>query len=269
MDEYRLDVYLQIIGLSESREKAKQLILNNAVYVNDKLIVKPSLKVSNLDKVEVKHNFEYVGRGASKLEKAISHFNIIVENKTAVDIGASTGGFTDYLIKNKAKKVYAIDVGHGQLHETLKNNEQVINMEGTNFRYIDTAIFKEDVDIITVDVSFISLKLIFPKISEISHEATDILILIKPQFESGRENVGKKGIIKDKKVHFDVLNNIQLYCAENDLYIEDITFSPIKGGDGNIEYLGHVKKKLQQDSIINEIKFKDLIKQAFEYYKNK
>lgn len=267
MEEYRLDVYLQTKGLTESRERAKQLIVNSCVYVNDKLIKKPSHKVSDCSVIEIRNNFEYVGRGATKLEKAIKYFNVNVENKVSVDIGASTGGFTDYLIKNNVKKVYAVDVGHGQLHESLKSNERVINLEGTNFRYIDNAIFNGCVDIVTVDVSFISLKLIFPKIFEISHDSTDIIVLIKPQFEAGKQNIGKNGIVKDKKVHMDVLNNIQIFCNENNLCLKNVTFSPIKGGDGNIEYLGHIKKCMQQNAIITEYKFKDLIKQAFEYYK--
>ncbi len=265
MEEYRLDVYLHTNNLTESRERARQLIISSCVYVNDRLATKPSFKVHSSDKIEVKNNFEFVGRGASKLEKAIRYFNIDVENKEAVDIGASTGGFTDYLVKNNAKMVYAVDVGHNQLHESLKNNEHVMNLEGTNFRYIDTAIFKKCVDIITADVSFISLKLIFPKIAEISNDNTDIIVLIKPQFEAGRQNIGKNGIIKDKKVHLDVLKNIQMYCGENNMCLKNITFSPIKGGDGNIEYLAHIKKNIQ--TLLTENQFKDLIKQAFEYYK--
>jgi len=267
MEEYRLDVYLQTNGLAESRERAKQLVVNSSVYVNDKLAAKPSLKVSNSDKIEVKNNFAYVGKGASKLEKAIKSFNVDVEDSLAVDIGASTGGFTDYLIKNNAKKVYAVDVGHGQLHKSLKNHECVINLEGVNFRYVDTAIFKECVDIITADVSFISLKLILPKIAQLSHDNTDIIVLIKPQFEAGRQNIGKNGIVRDKKIHLNVLKNIQLYCSENGLHLNDVTFSPIKGGDGNIEYLGHIKKCMNSGPVLSEKKFKDLVNQAFEYYK--
>lgn len=262
MEDYRLDVYLQTNNFAESRERAKQLIQNSCVYVNEKLITKPSFKVTLHDKIEVKQNFIYVSRGAEKLEKAIKYFNIDVDNKTAVDIGASTGGFTDYLIKNNIKKVYAIDVGHGQLHESLAKNERVINLEKTNFRYIDASIFKEKIDIITVDVSFISLKLILPKIVEISHDDTDIIVLIKPQFEAGRQNIGKNGIVKDKKVHLEVLNNIETYCIENGLYLKDVTISPIKGGDGNTEYLGYINKGLVNSNI--GTKFKDLIKEAFE-----
>lgn len=261
MEEYRLDVYLHIKGFADSRERAKQLITNSCVHVNDKLTTKPSLKVNDSDDIKVNNDLFYVGRGASKLEKAVSFFNINVENAVAVDIGASTGGFTDFLVKNGAKKVYAVDVGHGQLHDTLKNNDCVINMENTNFRYIDTSVFTDLVDIITADVSFISLKLILPKIVEISHENTNIVVLVKPQFEAGKNNVGKNGIVKDKSVHLAVLNNFNEYCKENGLIIENITYSPIKGGDGNIEYLAHLRKKIKEES---EINFKNLIKEAFE-----
>lgn len=262
MEEYRLDVYLHINNFVESREKAKQSIQNSCVYVNNKLITKTSFKVTNQDSIEVRQSFPYVGRGASKIEKAINFFKIDVNNKTAVDIGASTGGFTDFLLKNNARKVYAIDVGHDQLHQSLKTDERVVNLENTNFRYIDSSIFKEQIDIIAADVSFISLKLILPKIAEISNSDTDIVVLIKPQFEAGRHNVGKNGIVKDKKIHEEVLNNVEKYCKESNLYLKNVTYSPIKGGDGNTEYLGHIKKGTNENTDV--IKFKDLIIQAFD-----
>lgn len=262
MDEYRLDVYLQTNNLASSREKSKQLIKNSCVFVNDILITKCSYKVSINDKIEVKNNSNYVGRGALKIEKAIKLFNINPTDKVAVDIGASTGGFTDYLLKHNAKKVYAVDVGHGQLHEDLRANKKVVNLEKTNFRHIDTSVFIEDIDIIVVDVSFISLKLILPKISEISNDNTEIVILIKPQFEAGRHNIGKNGIIKDKSIHLEVLNNIVEYLSENNFSLINVTNSPIKGGDGNIEYLGYLKKV--NKLLKTEHKFKDLINKAFE-----
>jgi len=264
MEEYRLDVYLHNKGLTESRERAKQLIANSCVHVNDKLVTKPSFKVNDGDDIKINNDLCYVSRGASKLEKAVLIFHINIKNAVAVDIGASTGGFTDFLIKNGAKKVYAVDVGHGQLHESLINNNCVINMENINFRYADTSVFTDEVDIITADVSFISLKFILPKIVEISHENTNIVVLIKPQFEAGKNNVGKNGIVRDKGVHFAVLNNFDNYCQENGLFIENITYSPIKGGDGNIEYLAHLKKKSNEEKEENVINFKNLIKEAFE-----
>ena len=259
MKNYRLDVYLHDKGYADSREKSKQLILNNSVYVDDKLVTKASYMVNDDVNIKISNAINYVSRGYIKIKKAIQTFNLNIQNKTAADIGASTGGFTDYLLKHGAKMVYAIDVGSNQLHDSLKNNPQVINLENTNFRYIDTSIFA-DIDIVTVDVSFISLKYILPKIVEISHENTDIVILIKPQFEAGKQNIGKKGIVKDKKVHLEVLNNLNNYFNENNLKLIHIDYSPIKGTSGNIEYIAHLKK----EGFAHEFNFKDLIKEAFE-----
>jgi len=262
-EKERLDIFLHINGFAESREKAKQLIVNNCVYVDNNLINKPSAKISSKSSIIVQNEaIQYVGRGASKLEKALNTFNINTKEAVAIDVGASTGGFTDYLLKHGAKKVYAVDVGHDQLHEKIKNDEKVVNMEGTNFRYISSELFKENVDIIVVDVSFISLNLILPKIVEICNDSTNIVVLIKPQFEAGKSNVGKNGIVKDKKIHLTVLNNIKDYCLNNNIYIENITFSPIKGGNGNIEYLAHLKKG--NNTKYDSETFKSLIKEAFD-----
>lgn len=259
MKNYRLDVYLHDKGYASSRERAKELILSNSVFVDDNLITKPSYPVNDDVKIKITREL-YVSRGYVKIEKAMQVFDINIENKTAVDIGASTGGFTDYLLKHGAKKVYAVDVGTGQLHNSLRNDDRVINQENTNFRHIDTSIFTDDIDIITVDVSFISLKHILPKIVEISHNSTDIVALVKPQFEAGKENIGKKGIVKDKQVHLEVLNNLNNYIKINNLNLINIAYSPIKGASGNIEYLTHLK--ITGSS--NEINFKDLVNQAFE-----
>lgn len=260
MKDYRLDVYLHDKGYADSRERSKQLILNNSVFIDDKLITKPSHLVNDNVNIKIINAINYVSRGYVKIEKAIQMFNINIENRIAADIGASTGGFTDYLLKHGIKKVYAIDVGSNQLHDSLKNNSQVINLENTNFRYMDTSVFTDNIDIVTVDVSFISLQYILPKIVEISHDNTDIVVLIKPQFEAGKENVGKKGIIKDKKVHLEVLNSLNNFFYENNLNLLNIDYSPIKGTVGNIEYLAH----LRIAGISNEFNFKDLIKRAFE-----
>jgi len=260
MKNYRLDVYLHDKGYADSRERSKQLILSNSVFVDDKLITKPSYIVKDDVKIKITNNLNYVSRGYVKIEKAIKIFGINIENKTAADIGASTGGFTDYLLKHGIKKVYAVDVGSNQLHESLRKDFRVINIENTNFRYMDTGIFTDDIDIVTVDVSFISLKYILPKIVEISHESTDIVILIKPQFEAGKENIGKKGIVKDKKVHLEILNNLNNFCKENHFNLINIDYSPIKGTEGNIEYIAH----LRINGISNECNFKDLINKAFE-----
>lgn len=263
MKDYRLDVYLYDRGFTSSRERSKQLILNNAVYVDDKLIMKPSYKVKETSRIKITQELSYVSRGYIKIEKAIEVFKIIIENKIAVDIGASTGGFTDYLLKHGAKKVYAIDVGNNQLHDSLRNDSRVINLENINFRHMDTSIITDSIDIVTVDVSFISIKYILPKIVEIGHNNTDIVILIKPQFEAGKDKIGKKGIVKDKKIHLEVLNNFNNYCKEMDLKLINIDYSPIKGTEGNIEYLAHLKRVTTNQNK-NEFDFKDLIKKAFE-----
>lgn len=260
MEEYRLDVYLHIKGYAGSRERAKQLISGNCVHINDKLVTKTSAKVTDNDVIRVDNNFPYVGRGAVKLEKAVKLFSINVENAVAVDVGASTGGFTDFLLKHGARKVYAVDVGHGQLHESLRTDNRVINLENTNFRYVDSSLFADSVDIVTVDVSFISLKLILPKIVEIGHDKTKIVVLVKPQFEAGRENIGKNGIVKDRKIHLAVLRNFEDYLEENGLYLENIDYSPVKGGDGNIEYLACAGRNNSNKAF----NFKDLINEAFE-----
>jgi 23S rRNA (cytidine1920-2'-O)/16S rRNA (cytidine1409-2'-O)-methyltransferase len=259
MKNYRLDVFLHDKGYVGSREKARELILDNSVFVDDKLITKPSYMVNDDVKIKITKDV-YISRGYLKIEKAVHVFNINIENKTAVDIGASTGGFTDYLLKHGAKKVYAIDVGCGQLHDSLKNDIRVVNLENTNFRYIDTSIITDIIDIITVDVSFISLQHIIPKIVELSHNNTDIVALVKPQFEAGKINIGKKGIVKKREVHLEVLNNFNSYCKTNNLELINMDYSPIKGGAGNIEYLAHLKITGNK----NEIKFKDLVNKAFE-----
>jgi len=262
-EKERLDIFLYSKGYAESREKAKQLIINNCIYVDNVLINKPSIKVLENSSILVKNEVnKYVGRGASKLEKAINTFDIKTTQVVAIDVGASTGGFTDYLLQHGAKKVYAIDVGHDQLHYKIKDDSRVVNIENANFRYISTEIFLESVDIIVVDVSFISLKLILPKIVEISNDKTNIVVLIKPQFEAGKNNIGKNGVVKDKKIHLVVLNNFNDYCLLNNLYVEAIAFSPIKGGNGNVEYLAHIKKgKITK---YNNETFKSLIKEAFD-----
>lgn len=260
MKDYRLDVYLYEKGYVSSRERSKQLILNKSVFVDDKLITKPSHMVDENIKVNIIREVHHASRGYVKIEKAVEIFNIPVKNKTAADIGASTGGFTDYLLKYGAQRVYAIDVGKNQLHDSLVNDSRVVNLENTNFRYMDTSMITDSIDIVTVDVSFISVKYILAKIVEISHENTDIVILIKPQFEAGKENIGKKGIIKDRSVHLEVLNNFNNYCKNNNLNLINIDYSPIKGTGGNIEYLAY----LRRTGISKEFNFKDLIKKAFE-----
>ncbi len=258
MDNIRLDILLFNMGLAKSRQKAKQMIISNMVYVDDKLVNKPGAAFNEGCKIRLElPEVEYVGRAALKLEKAINKFNISLKDKISADVGASTGGFTDFMLKNGCIKVYAIDVGQNQLAESLLNDNRVVSLEGTNFRYIDTAIFKENIDFICIDVSFISLGLIIPKVVEICHETTDIVALVKPQFEAGKGNVGKNGIVKDKKMHISILGKVYKYFCHNNLFLNDITYSPITGGDGNIEYLVHATKGI---NVNFEKNFNDIIK---------
>lgn len=266
MNNIRLDILLFNMGLAKSREKAKQLIVSNMVYVNDELVNKPSALFNEDCNIKLDiPDVEYVGRGALKLKKAIEKFNICLKNKISVDVGASTGGFTDFMLKNGCIKVYAIDVGQNQLAENLLNDNRVVSLEKTNFRYVDTNIFKEEINFICIDVSFISLELIIPKIVEICNEMTDIIALVKPQFEAGKGNVGKNGIVKDKKMHISILNKVYNYFVNNNLFLNNITYSPITGGDGNIEYLVHIRKdmNINFEKNINDI-IKNTVYEAFD-----
>lgn len=239
----RLDVRLVELGLAKSRERAKNLIKSGAVTVNGKPVMKPSLVISEEDAIEtLEEDIQYVGRGALKLEKAASEFMIDFKGSVCLDIGASTGGFTEFMLKNGAEKVYAVDVGHGQLAENLRNDIRVVNAEGTDIRNVSVDFFGGQVDLISVDVSFISLKKIIPKIYELLKPEGTAVILIKPQFEAGKENIGKRGIVKDKKVHVRILEEINAFAMESGLNAEKYTYSPLKGGSGNIEYLAMLKK---------------------------
>lgn len=263
----RLDVLLFNLGLAKSREKAKQMIISNTVYVNGKLINKPSSMFDEQCEIKIDlPEVEFVSRAAFKLKKAVEVFDINLKDKICVDVGASTGGFTDFMLKNGCAFVYAIDSGQNQLAEALLNNNRVLSLERTNFRYIDVGIFKENIDFICIDVSFISLELIIPKLVEICNENTDIVALIKPQFEVGKGNVGKNGIVKDKKMHVSVLERVHKYFFDNNLFINDIVYSPITGGDGNIEYLVHVrpnKMNINFEHNLQEI-IKKLTNEAFK-----
>lgn len=253
----RIDVYLVKNGLVKSREKAVMLIKSHSVAVDGKIVEKPSFNVEN-NKVEVLEKLKYVSRGGYKLEKALREFLISPLNKTALDIGASTGGFTDCLLQHGASVVYALDVGHGQLDEELKNNVKVVNMENTDIRKLEESGDKyTDFDIITADVSFISLSSVIPCLFKLASDNSDIVLLVKPQFEAGR-GYRKNGIVKDKNTHISVLDNIIKQAHENNLYVCGLTFSPIKGGDGNIEYLMHLKKHF----IPNNVNIKDTVAAA-------
>ncbi len=192
----------------------------------------------------VKENLcPYVSRGGLKLEKSIKEFDLSLDKAVCMDIGASTGGFTDCMLQNGAAKVYAIDVGYGQLDWKLRSDPRVVNMEKCNVRYLDTALIEEPIDFISIDVSFISLRLIFPVAVQVLAESGEIVCLVKPQFEAGRDQVGKKGIVRDRKVHQEVIENVIGYAAANGLYPQGLTFSPVTGAKGNIEYLLHLCKQ--------------------------
>lgn len=264
MTKERIDILLHNRSFADSREKAKRLVMSGVVFIENNRIDKPGTKVDIDSNIRIKgEKPKYVGRGGYKLEKAITTFNIDVNDFVCIDIGASTGGFTDCLIKNNAKKIYAIDVGYGQLDWSLRKNDKVIVLEKTNFRYIDISIFKEPIDLIVIDVSFISLKNILPKVKEICYDGTIIIALVKPQFEAGKEKVGKKGIVKDINVHFEVMNNIYKYCLDNEMFINNLTYSPIKGAEGNIEYLAFIKKGVSTKEKCEEL-FHKTVNNAFE-----
>ncbi|MDO4868935.1 MAG: TlyA family RNA methyltransferase [Bacillota bacterium] len=240
----RLDVTTVEMGLFPSREKAKASIMAGLVYVDGQRIDKPGTPVSETAKISVREDLcPYVSRGGLKLEKALKSFVFDLEGVNAVDIGASTGGFTDCMLQNGASHVYCIDVGYGQLDWKLRNDPRVTNMEKCNIRYLDTSLIDRKIDFISIDVSFISLKLVFPVASELLSEEGSLVCLVKPQFEAGREQVGKKGIVRDPAVHEQVISNVIAYGEENGLYSHGLTFSPVKGTKGNIEYLLFMRKK--------------------------
>lgn len=237
----RIDIYLSENGYVKSRERAKQLVKAGQVLVNGIVISKPSYDVAENAVIEITgEQLKYVGRGGLKLEKAISSFDIKLNERVCIDIGASTGGFTDCMLQNGAIYVYAVDVGHDQLDETLVNNVSVRNMERTNIRDLTKKDFERNPDFIATDVSFVSLKQILPKIKELLPENGEAVVLIKPQFEAGKSAIGKNGIVKDRKVHEKVLADVISFCFSQQLEVKDLVHSPISGGDGNIEYLAHI-----------------------------
>lgn len=243
MAKIRLDVALVENGFAESREKAKALIMAGIVYVNNQKSDKAGNMLKPDDIIEVRgETLKYVSRGGLKLEKAVKVFDFSLQNTICADIGASTGGFTDCMLQNGAKKVYAIDVGYGQLAWKLRTDERVVNLERTNFRYVTKKEIPEELDFASVDVSFISLSLILPVMRTLLKDSGQAVCLIKPQFEAGKENVGKKGVVRDKKVHIAVIEKIIELLKENNFTLLGLDFSPVKGPEGNIEYLCHIKK---------------------------
>ena len=259
----RLDVLLVRQGLAESREKAKAIIMSGCVYVNDQKEDKAgSMFDETKVQLEVRGNtLRYVSRGGLKLEKAMNHFDISLENKICMDIGASTGGFTDCMLQNGAVKVYSVDVGHGQLAWKLRNDERVVCMEKTNFRYMVRDDIQDDLDFASVDVSFISLTKILGPAYQLLKPQAQMVCLIKPQFEAGKEKVGKKGVVREPAVHKEVIESVMDFAVSIGFEIKNLEFSPIRGPEGNIEYLLHIYKAeapLQEEFPAHE-KYADLI----------
>ena len=249
-EKQRADVALVERGLCESRTKAQVSIMAGEVYVGTRRIDKASELIKPEDELEIRGKSNpYASRGGLKLEKAITSFQADLRGKVCMDIGAATGGFTDVCLQNGAAHVYAIDVGYGQFSWKLRNDPRVVCLERTNARYLDHEQVPDVLDFASIDVSFISLKLIFPALYSLLREGGEIACLIKPQFEAGPEKVGKKGVVRDPKVHLEVLENFLTHAKDNHFTVLGITYSPIRGPEGNIEYLGYLRKSGEPDTI--------------------
>lgn len=242
----RLDVLLTEQGLQESRQKAQATIMSGLVFVNGQRVDKPGTAIPNDAKIEIRGNtLKYVSRGGLKLEKAMAEFPIELNGCICGDIGASTGGFTDCMLQNGAVKVYAVDVGYGQFAWKLRQDERVVCMEKTNIRYVKPEDIADRLDFASVDVSFISLTKVLGPARELLNDNGEMVCLIKPQFEAGREKVGKKGVVRDKAVHEEVINKVIDFAVEIGFHILNLEYSPIKGPEGNIEYLVYIRKEAE------------------------
>lgn len=242
MAKKRLDVLLVEQGLADSRQKAQAIIMAGQVYAGEQRCDKAGMALEEGTVLEVRGQaMPYVSRGGLKLEKAMGCFPITLAGKTAADIGASTGGFTDCMLQNGAARVYAVDVGYGQLAWSIRNDPRVVCLERTNARYLTTEQIPEPLDFASIDVSFISLGLILPALRPLLKDAGEVVALVKPQFEAGREKVGKKGVVRDPAVHLEVLEQFLGHAAQAGFSVKGIDFSPIRGPEGNIEYLGYLQ----------------------------
>ena len=239
----RLDVLLVKQGLAASREKAKAVIMSGIVFVDGQREDKAGSVFDEKAKIEIRGStLKYVSRGGLKLEKAMGHFDVTMSGKVCMDVGSSTGGFTDCMLQNGAVKVYAVDVGHGQLDWKLRNDERVVCMEKTNIRYVTRDQIEELVSFASIDVSFISLTKVLGPVKELLTEDGEVVCLIKPQFEAGREKVGKKGVVRDEVVHKEVIHTVMDFASSIGFIPCNLEFSPIKGPEGNIEYLLHLSR---------------------------
>lgn len=242
MKKQRLDQLVFDLGFTESRERAKTTIMSGLVFVNGQRVDKPGTAVDPEAKIEVHGEaIPFVSRGGFKLDKALKVFPVDPAGKVCIDCGASTGGFTDVLLQHGAKRVYSVDVGYGQLAWKLRTDERVINLERCNLRYIDREQIPEELDLAVMDVSFISIRLILPAVKPLLKPDADYICLIKPQFEAGREEVGKKGVVRDRSVHERVIHEILAFASEIGFSVMGLDYSPIRGPEGNIEYICHLK----------------------------
>ena len=261
----RLDVLLVKRNLAESREKAKAIIMSGNVFVDGEREDKAGTSFSDDVSIEIKgHTLPYVSRGGLKLEKAIQNFDVSVEGKVCTDVGSSTGGFTDCMLQNGAVKVFAIDVGRGQLAWKLRQDERVVCMEKTNIRYVLPEDLGEPIDFSSIDVSFISLTKVLLPVRNLLTEEGEIVCLIKPQFEAGREKVGKKGVVRDPAVHQEVIEKVRDYAMSISMEPCHLSFSPIKGPEGNIEYLLHLKKHPEGSQVSDslQVSVEEVVSQA-------
>ena len=251
----RLDVMMVNRGLAESREKAKAIIMSGIVYVDNIKEDKAGSTFDEKAQIEVRGNtLKYVSRGGLKLEKAMDCFGVSLAGKVAMDVGSSTGGFTDCMLQNGAVKVYSVDVGHGQLAWKLRNDERVVCMEKTNIRYVTPDDIEDRIAFASIDVSFISLTKVLPPVKELLTDDGEIVCLIKPQFEAGREKVGKKGVVRDQKVHVEVVEMIVDFARQIGFKTLDLSYSPIKGQEGNIEYILYITKDQTKENKEFDIK---------------
>lgn len=246
----RIDILLVEMGFFPSREQARSNIMAGNVFVDNQKVDKAGTAVKIDSEIRVKgKQIPYVSRGGLKFEKALKVFDLDVEGKVCIDIGASTGGFTDCMLQNGARKVYSVDVGYGQLAWKLRQDERVVCMERQNIRYLDESLLEEKPEIASIDVSFISLRLVLPKAWELLSEEGKIVALIKPQFEAGRDKVGKKGVVREKSTHIEVIENVSKMAIKEGFRILDINYSPIKGPEGNIEYLIYLEKTKKDEEL--------------------
>lgn len=261
----RLDVLVVEKGLAESREKAKALIMAGSIYADGQKADKPGDTFPEEAAVELRgKGLRYVSRGGLKLEKAMASFELPLNGLTCMDVGASTGGFTDCMLQNGAEKVYAVDVGYGQLAWGLRNNSRVVNLERTNARYLTREQIPEEIDFFSMDVSFISITLLLPVVRELMAQNGKAVCLIKPQFEAGREKVGKKGVVRDPKVHEEVIEKILRFALNAGFSVLGLTFSPVKGPEGNIEYLVCLQKSDHPESSTQVPEIQEIVRLSHE-----